>query len=151
MNEVRAEVVVATDPERAFVLFTRDIDRWWRRGERYGGTDVLGHRIDPWVGGRFVEVLADGEHALGDIVAWEPPSRLAFTWRQSNWREHEITRVEVSFTPVSSGTRVLLCHSGFVQITSDVGCDVGYAAGWRELMSWYAASIPHAEEPQRCT
>lgn len=150
MNEVSAEVTVRVAPERAFVLFTRDIDRWWRRGERYGGADVLGHRIDPRVGGRFVEVLADGERALGDVLAWEPPDRLAFSWRQGNWRPHEITRVEVTFSPTAEGTRVRLHHSGFVAITSDVGCDVGYAAGWRELMSWYAELI-NAEEPQPCT
>jgi hypothetical protein len=43
----------------------------------------------------------------------------------------------VSFEPDDMGTRVELRHYGFDAITSEVGCDVGYAAGWRELLGHY--------------
>jgi uncharacterized protein YndB with AHSA1/START domain len=141
VNEVRAQVIVAVEPTAAFEAFTADVDRWWRRGERYGGTDVLGHRFEPGVGGRFVQILADREAPLGDILVWEPPHRLAFSWRQKNWLPGEITRVEVTFTPVAEGTEVVLRHHGFAQVVSDVGCDVGYAAGWSELVGWFAESL----------
>jgi uncharacterized protein YndB with AHSA1/START domain len=141
VNEVRASVTVPVSQERAFDLFTRDVDRWWRRGERYGGADVVGHRFDPGVGGRFVQVLANGEAPLGDILVWEPPRRLAFSWRQKNWLPDEITRVEVTFAPADGGTEVVLRHHGFAQVKSDVGCDVGYAAGWTELVGWYGDAI----------
>jgi uncharacterized protein YndB with AHSA1/START domain len=151
MNEVVAEVVVPVSVERAFTLFTRDVHRWWRRGERYGGTDVVAHRFEPRLGGRFLEVLADGEHALGVITAWEPPQRLVFTWRQGNWTPDEVTHVEVRFAAVRDGTRVVLRHSGFDAVRSEAGCDVGYAAGWRELLSWYGAFSATSEESAACT
>jgi uncharacterized protein YndB with AHSA1/START domain len=141
VNEVEVRVVVAVAPDAAFDFFTRDVDRWWRRGERYGGVDVLGHRFDAGVGGRFVQVLADRDAPLGDILVWEPPHRLAFSWRQKNWLPDEITRVEVTFAAVDGGTEVVLRHHGFAQVVSDVGCDVGYAHGWRELLGWYEQAI----------
>lgn len=136
MTEVIAEVVVPQPPARAFDLFTREVNRWWRLGERYGGTNVRGHRFEPFLGGRFLEILDQHEGILGVITVWEPPTRLAFSWRQSNWDPTETTQVEVSFQPVATGTRVTLRHHGFEAIQSDVGCDVGYQHGWRELLGW---------------
>jgi uncharacterized protein YndB with AHSA1/START domain len=151
MNEVRAEISVPVPRERAFVLFTADVDRWWRPGERYGGPDVLGHRFEPWVGGRFVEQLADRERELGRITAWSPPERLAFSWRQSNWRPDESTEVAVSFEQVDGGTRVCLRHHGFDGVSSDVGCEVPYSVGWRELLGWFNDAVTHDTKETSCT
>jgi uncharacterized protein YndB with AHSA1/START domain len=138
VDEVEAEVVVDVEPGRAFELFTSGVDKWWRRGEKYGGVGVLGHRFDPYVGGEFTQILEDREAPLGHITVWEPPSRLVFTWRQGNWRPDEATEVEVTFAGTGDGaTRVVLRHRGFDRITSDIGCDVGYRAGWAELLSWF--------------
>jgi uncharacterized protein YndB with AHSA1/START domain len=142
MNEVQAAVRVPVAPSRAFELFTANVDVWWRKGERYGGTAVLGHRFDPYVGGQFVQILQDRDAPLGDILDWDPPRLLRFTWRQSNWLPDEVTYVEVTFTPDADGTRVLLRHEGFDDVNSDIGCDVGYRAGWAELMGWFAESVP---------
>ena len=137
MNEVRAEVFVPHSPQRSFDLFTQEVNRWWRRGERYGGPDVRSHRFEPFVGGRFLEIHEQREGVLGVITVWDPPERLAFTWRQSNWEPHEQTAVQVTFTAVDGGTRVELRHYGFDAISSDVGCEVGYEYGWRELLNWF--------------
>lgn len=156
MNEVQATVLVAADPARAFTLFTDEVDRWWRRGERYGGPDVTGHRFEGHVGGRFLELSGETEHALGVITVWDPPSRLAFTWRQSNWTPGEVTEVMITFTAEAEadgagGTRVTLRHHGFARIVSQVGCEVGYAAGWQELLGWYRDAITDPEREKACT
>jgi uncharacterized protein YndB with AHSA1/START domain len=151
VNEVQATVLVETDPARAFRLFTDEVDRWWRRGERYGGPEVTGHRFEGRVGGRFLELSGETEAALGSITVWEPPDRLAFTWRQSNWTPGEVTEVLVTFAPEAGGTRVTLRHRGFARIVSDVGCEVGYAAGWRELLGWYRESIVDHTKERACT
>jgi uncharacterized protein YndB with AHSA1/START domain len=148
VNEVRAEVTVNASPEEAFTLFTEHVDAWWRRGERYGGTDVVGHRFDAGVGGGFFEVLADREHELGRITIWEPPHRLAFSWRQGNWAPDETTEVEITFTASASGTTVALRHHGFERIRSDIGCDVGYADGWSELLGWFATQAETPSTPE---
>ncbi len=74
MNEVAATVLVATDPARAFTLFTEDVDRWWRRGDRYGGPEGTGHRFEGEVGGRFLQLCGESEHALGLITVWMRPN-----------------------------------------------------------------------------
>jgi uncharacterized protein YndB with AHSA1/START domain len=151
MNEVEATVLVATDPARAFTLFTDEVDRWWRRGERYGGPEVTGHRFEGHVGGRFLELSGDAENPLGFITVWDPPGRLAFTWRQGNWTPGEVTEVMVTFAAEDGGTRVTLRHRGFARIVSEVGCEVGYGAGWRELLGWYRESINEPTRERACT
>jgi uncharacterized protein YndB with AHSA1/START domain len=150
VNEVRAEVVVGQPPAEAFRLFTVEIDRWWRRGERYGGTEVRGHHFEPYVGGRFLEILDEREGVLGVITVWDPPTRLSFTWRQGNWKPEETTEVEVTFSEVADGTRVVLRHIGFDSVSSDIGCEVGYAHGWDELLGWFQeASTPNPSAARR--
>jgi uncharacterized protein YndB with AHSA1/START domain len=151
VNEVEATVVVAADPARAFALFTDEVDRWWRRGERYGGPEVTGHRFEGHVGGRFLELSGGAEKPLGFITVWDPPARLAFTWRQGNWTPGEVTEVMVTFAAEDGGTRVTLRHRGFARIVSEVGCEVGYAAGWRELLGWYRESINEQTRERACT
>jgi uncharacterized protein YndB with AHSA1/START domain len=151
VNEARATVLVAAEPARAFTLFTDEVDRWWRRGERYGGPEVTGHRFEGRVGGRFLELSGEAEQTLGFITVWDPPGRLAFTWRQGNWTPGEVTEVEITFAAEESGTRVTLRHRGFARILSEVGCEVGYAAGWRELLGWYQESIDELTKERACT
>ncbi|BBK44799.1 hypothetical protein STVA_48190 [Allostella vacuolata] len=60
---VLVAVTVAGPPDRAFALFTEEVDRWWRRGPVYrfrpGGGRI---RFDPGPGGRLVEEYDDGSH-----------------------------------------------------------------------------------------
>jgi uncharacterized protein YndB with AHSA1/START domain len=65
-------------------------------------------------GGRLVEILPDGEiYEIGQITAWEPPVRLAFTWRQESFARDQLTQVEVRFEPVGDETRVKVQHYGW--------------------------------------
>jgi uncharacterized protein YndB with AHSA1/START domain len=114
-DRVKVTVSVAVEPTAAFDVFTREVDLWWRRGPAYrrvmpGGVVC----IEPRVGGRVFESDASGRvHAMGAVTAWEPPARLAFTWRGANFAEGEVTQVEVRFEAVGEGTRVTLEHSGW--------------------------------------
>ena len=124
-DRVAVTVVVAVPPARAFAAFTAEIDQWWRRGIRYRvagrtpGTLVL----EPRLGGRLFEQYEgrDGPrvHEAGVVTAWDPPSRLAFEWRGSNFAPGEVTHVEVAFMPTDRGTRVELAHSGFAALRPD--------------------------------
>ena len=42
-------------------------------------------------------------HEAGTVTAWEPPRRLAFEWRGSNFAPGEVTLVDVTFTRTESG------------------------------------------------
>jgi uncharacterized protein YndB with AHSA1/START domain len=56
---------------------------------------------------------------VGRIRAWEPPHRLAFSWRNANYAADEQTDVEVTFEPSSSGTLITVTHSGLASLRSD--------------------------------
>jgi uncharacterized protein YndB with AHSA1/START domain len=50
---------------------------------------------------------------VGHVEVWEPPHRVALTWRLTNFTPEQQTRVDVRFEPASAGTRVSVTHSGW--------------------------------------
>ncbi len=83
------------------------------------------------VGGQVYEVLEDGTRLnWGDMLVWDPPNRLAFTW-QLNRTPEEAQNIEVTFAAAESGTRVELTHSGWERL-GDQAAEVRarYDSGW---------------------
>ena len=139
----RAAVTVPVAPEDAFALFTEDIGLWWRRATPYWNDTERGLsiRIEPGVGGRFIEVydLEDGSGMeVGRVTAWEPGRRLALTWTQVGWPEGSSTDVEVTFEPAPDGTFVRLEQRGFEGVPGAMDFVAGYDAGWKEVLGWFA-------------
>lgn len=122
---VRAVVHVAVAPAVAFRLFTEELDAWWRRGPRFRlagrARGVL--TLEPRVGGRLFESYAadDGERVIvaGEVQVWDPPHRLVFTWRLTNFAPDEVTEVELTFAPERRGTRVTVEHRGWSRLRAD--------------------------------
>lgn len=99
--EVRCSVA------HAFATFTARIDLWWPPGHRRPGARV---ELEPGEGGRFVQRDAHGQvFEMGTVVRWEPPHRLAYTWRPGS--PDAPTRVDVTFTESGDGTRVDVVHA----------------------------------------
>ena len=125
-DQVSVSVLVDVAPEVAFSVFTEEIDQWWRRGVAYR---VAGKRpgtlvIECKLGGRLLEQYETKAgprlYESGTITAWDPPKHLAFEWRGSNFKEGEVTFVDVTFTPTESGkTSVALVHRGFAALRPD--------------------------------
>jgi uncharacterized protein YndB with AHSA1/START domain len=141
---VIAQVDVGVPPAAAFEMFTEEIGLWWRRdtphwNDRDRGLSV---RIEPRVGGRFIEVydLDTGEgFEVGRVLVWQPGQRLSFSWTQVGWDSDAHTIVTVTFTAVEAGTRVTLVHDGFDSVASDgPRYRDGYAGGWPVVLGWYA-------------
>lgn len=118
-------VRVDTSPPLAFELFTREIDRWWRRGHKFrhsGGTIGRMH-LEPRLGGAVTETWT--EHgktrhvALGHVTAWQPPTLLQFTWRNATFAPFECTEVEVTFVPTGEATLVTVRHRGWEELRQD--------------------------------
>ncbi|BBK34167.1 uncharacterized protein YndB with AHSA1/START domain [Stella humosa] len=113
---IMVAVTVAAPPERAFALFTDEVDVWWQRGPAYrfrrGNDGTM--RFDPGPGGRLVEAYPDGTlFEVGHIRDWQPGRRLAFSWRNPHHSGDEETEVEIEFKAVPGGTRVVVRHSGW--------------------------------------
>jgi uncharacterized protein YndB with AHSA1/START domain len=125
-DRVAVTVRVEVAPEVAFEVFTTEIDLWWRRGVAYraSGRSHGMLALEPRLGGRLFEeyrgAAGPAVHEIGTITAWEPPARLAFEWRGSNFAPGESTHVEVTFTRTASGaTEVALVHTGFAALRPD--------------------------------
>ena len=143
----RAEVVVDATPDEAFRIFTDEIGFWWRQNTRYwnDAERALYIRIEPGVGGRFVEVYdaaTDAGFEIGRVTAWDPGERLGLTWTQVGWPEGVSTEIEVTFEPLGEQTLVRLEQTGFERVGP--GADefrAGYEAGWAEVLGWFAERV----------
>jgi uncharacterized protein YndB with AHSA1/START domain len=146
-DSARVTVGVALPLPEAFRIFTEEIELWWRRGPRFrnapGDSGLIA--LEPRLGGRvFESYTVEAEERvveIGRIRVWEPPRRLLFDWRASNFAPAERTAVEVVFEPTSSGTRVTVTHSGWAALRADhpvrhgkTGADFS-----REIGLWWGA------------
>ena len=107
---------VAATVERAFEVFTREIELWWRPNRLFQFTPGRSGRLafEPELGGRLIEIYDDGEEfEIGKIKVWEPPARLVFSWRQASFRLDQQTEVHVSFKAAGDETRVTVEHFGW--------------------------------------
>lgn len=153
-DQARVSASIGVPPDRAFRIFTEEIDRWWRRGRQYrvakGGEGIL--CLEPRLGGRIFESFRTpaGTRAVetGKITCWEPPKRLVFDWRAANFTPDEKTEVEVVFEPTPEGTLVTLTHRGFSRIRLDHPVRHGQdpAAFLRTLGLWWAGLLTSLRE-----
>lgn len=152
-SKVYVALRVKASPERAFQVFTDDIGAWWRPNVLFQTTPrapgVLA--FEPGEGGRLTETLANGKvFEIGRILAWEPPLRLVFSWRQATFPPDLLTEVEVRFEAVGEETRVSVEHRGFDQVPADHVARHGFpdqlllmrlAEWWRDLLTGMGADV----------
>ena len=124
-DRVTASVSVRLSQARTFALFTQEIDRWWRRGPRFrhsAATSAL-IAIEPHLGGRVLESWGSGAEEqifeIGRVSTWDPPTRLAFSWRNQTFTRTEITLVEVDFADHGATTMVTVSHRGWSAVPAD--------------------------------
>jgi uncharacterized protein YndB with AHSA1/START domain len=139
---VSQSVEVPVDPAAAFRLYTAEINRWWKRDSWYWNDRerARGLRIEPFVGGRFVEVYdeASGEgFEIGRVRVWEPGRRVTYSWRQADWPVGEEMEIEVTFAPAATGTLVTINVRGWERLTGGEEIGRGYGEGAKELLGWY--------------
>jgi len=84
---VRKSVTVPATPDVAFSIYTGWPREWLPPEHTFIPNPEL-IAFEPRAGGRFYERGADGsEITRGTITEWDPPGRLAVTWRIGpNWR-----------------------------------------------------------------
>lgn len=148
-DRARVTVGVAVPPAQAFRVFTEEIELWWRRGPRFrnapGDSGLIA--LEPHQGGRvFESYTVDAVERvveIGRIRVWDPPRRLLFDWRASNFAPAEHTEVEVLFEPTAGGTRVTVTHSGWAAIRADhpVRHGLGGPEFSREIGLWWGGLL----------
>lgn len=138
---------VAAPAAHAFEIFTRHMASWWEPTHHLLD-DVVDMRVEPYAGGRIVDVAADGtEQSWSRVLAYDPPRHFAFSWDISlRWEieadPERCSEVHVTFEAVDeASTRVVLEHrhlerhgAGWEGMRSAVGG----SDGWPRNLARYA-------------
>jgi uncharacterized protein YndB with AHSA1/START domain len=145
-NVVRHTVTVPITPERAFRLFTEELESWWPMDTHTLGEGPVTEVFETREGGRWYELAEDGsECTVATMLVWQPPRRLVMAWQLTpEWSfEPDLeraTQVEVTFHEAGAGTRVTLEHRGF-EAYGEAGTgmrdSVGGEEGWPVIMRRY--------------
>lgn len=142
-SRVYVALRVKAPPERAFAVFTGEIGDWWRPNGLFQTTPRAPGRL-AFEDGRLIETLATGQvFEIGKVLAWEPPARLVFSWRQASFPPDLHTEVEVRFEAVGEETRVSVEHRGFHNVPADSAARHGFPdqALLARLAEWWQAQL----------
>ena len=114
---VSQEIVVEAPVERAFRVFTEQMDKIKPREHNMLGVDIAETVFEPRAGGRIYDRGTDGsECEWASVLAYEPPDRVVFSWNVSpRWQPEadpaRRSEVEVRFVAEAPDrTRVALEH-----------------------------------------
>jgi len=143
---IRKSIRIERPPQAVFHAFCDEIGRWWpiKQGFSFGGGRTTNLLLEGRVGGRFCEQLSDGsEFEVGRVTAYDPPERVAFSWRSPNWEA--ATQVSVRFIAEGAGTRVELEHSGWEQGPLMSGDAKSYGQGWDFILGLFQSHMGAAE------
>jgi uncharacterized protein YndB with AHSA1/START domain len=117
MTSVRHEVTVEAPIERAFSVFTDGFGRFKPPEHNMLGVDIAETVFEPREGGHIIDRGVDGsECRWARVLAYEPPTRVVFSWDiSSHWQietdPDRTSEVEVRFVAESPDrTHVVLEH-----------------------------------------
>ncbi|OBJ45277.1 ATPase [Mycolicibacterium mucogenicum] len=127
---IRKSVVVAAPIDRAFALFVGRFDAIKPRDHNLLAVPIAETVFETHVGGHIYDVGTDGSTCRwARVLAYEPPSRVVFSWDIGpTWQVEsdpgKTSEVEVRFTAEADGrTRVDLEHRHLER----------HGAGWRSV------------------
>jgi uncharacterized protein YndB with AHSA1/START domain len=147
-TSVRHEIVVEAPLERAFSVFTDDFGSFKPREHNLLGVDIAETVFEPREGGNIVDRGVDGsECRWARVLAYEPPTRVVFSWDITpQWQveadPERTSEVEVRFVAETPDqTRVVLEHreldrhgEGWEGVRAGVDSD----GGWPLYLRRYA-------------
>ena len=116
-TSVRSSIVVDAPIERAFSVFTEGIGSWWPAEHHILQAELAGMVFELRQGGHIYDRGVDGSEChWGRVLAYEPPTRVVFSWDISpQWQIEpdpgNTSEVEVRFiAETPERTRVELEH-----------------------------------------
>lgn len=149
VDPVFRTLVLPVPRELAFLLFTREVHRWWSpvAGASPIGTPWEALFLETRLGGRWYERDREGlEHEWGVVVASEPPERIVVRWEFQGWVKNAEAELELCFIPVDDDrSRMTLEHRIQPSDSTDVKAarDVATYA-WNGLLPRYASACQRA-------
>lgn len=141
-RQIVESVEIDASPEMVFHSLSEpsELMSWW------GDPDIcqpVDWKLEPRVGGlwssRFRVKLTGTEFEMyGEILTFEPPHRLEYTWRDSRFPDAERTRVRFDLAAIPGGTRLTVTHAGFPGDTPEYR---EYSGGWGGILAGLRMSI----------
>lgn len=150
---VHKEITVDVMPERAFEVFTDEVDTWWIRDHHAGPGELERVVIEPREGGRcYNREVGGNEVEWGKVLAWEPPGRLVLGWQLTAQWQYDagfVTEVEVTFAATSAGaTLVVLEHRNldrYGEAAEEVHAALDSDGGWGGSLASFAKAVGSSE------
>ena len=147
-TSVQTSIVVDAPIERAFSVFTADIGSWWPPEHHILQVELAEMVFEPRAGGRVFDRGVDGSVCQwARVLAYEPPTRVVFSWDINlQWQietdTHRTSEVEVRFiAETERQTRVELEHrhldrhgDGWEHMRDAVTSPDGWALGLGRLV-----------------
>jgi len=154
IEPVRKSLRVRSNAERAFRVFTQEMDSWWPRTHHIGNSPMKSVVVEPRTGGSIYTNQEDGTICRwGSVVAWEPPYRFVMAWQiDPTWKFEpylsKCSEVELLFTPSDDGTTLVeLEHRGLHKHgagASKMREQINSAGGWGSLLALFATKTEEA-------
>lgn len=119
---IELSVRIAAPREKVFRFFSDPARYKLWMGEQSSMT--------PGSTGRLTVSFGPGPTAIGKIVEWREPEKIAFDWSHEGGAE-PASRVTITLRESDEGTLVMLRHEGIVEHTQREGT----ASGWRYYLS----------------
>lgn len=135
---LRLEFTVGCSPEHAFEMWSTKASLWWPHDHSVSAEPGISVTFEPRAGGRIYErTLAGVEHDWGEVMSWEPPSRITYLWHLARDRS-DATEVEVTFRSEGDATLVTIEHRGWERFGA-AGPDLRERNrhGWSGVLSHY--------------
>lgn len=142
---IRKQIVVEAPQERAFRVFTENLDTWWPREHHIGKAELKEAVLEPRVNGRWYEKGVDGSECdWGKVLVWEPPRKLVLAWQITGMWQFDptfSTEVEVTFTAEGpKRTLVEFEHRQLERFGESAAATRGMMeSGWGKMLDVYAA------------
>ena len=150
-TETRHSIVVEAPIERAFSVFTDGFGTFKPREHNLLGAPITETVFEPRVGGHIYDRAEDGSEChWARILAYEPPSRVVFSWDIGpTWQieadPDNTSEVEVRFTADGpTRTRVELEHRHLDRHGDggeEMSAAVGAPDGWTEGLQAFARRL----------
>lgn len=128
------ELTLACSPSHAFEVFTARIGEWWDPQYSGDAETFKTVTIDPRMRGQITERHEDGsEHDWGEVIAWDPPAKVAFSFTLAQDRTFPSV-VRATFVPAEQGTLVTFEHGGWSKHNAEAR---GKFTDWAHLLDRY--------------
>jgi uncharacterized protein YndB with AHSA1/START domain len=168
MSTTEAEALTLTEPlppvlksirvkapvDRAYRVFTSEMDSWWPRTHHIGSSPMKRVVVEPHPKGSIYTDQEDGTICpWGTVLIWDPPHRFVMAWQVNpDWQyEPDLSKcseVEVRFTPADDGTtlvelehRNIQRHGGACEKMREM---VNAEGGWGSLLVLFATKAEQA-------